>query len=245
MKQKTKIKIFKIMLVVLIIAIITTSVIYLLPIFKSISTVDGKVAFKEKIENAGFIGMLMLFGLEFAQIFLIFIPGEPIEVLAGMCYGIAGGTIFITVSACIITTLIYLAVRKLGRKFVYSICNEEKVKKLENSKLFKNPKKIEWIMIILFLIPGTPKDLLVYISALLPIKPIRMIIISTFARFPSVISSAIAGAYLLQGNIRLMIISYTATFIIVGVLIFILCKIDKSKTTEETLKEIGESTWQS
>ena len=71
-------------------------------------------------------------------------------------------------------------VRKLGKKFVYDFCDEEKVKKIENSKIFKNPKKIEWIMIILFLIPGTPKDLLVYIAALLPINPLRFIIISTF-----------------------------------------------------------------
>ena len=113
----------------------------------------------------------MIFGLQFAQIFLIIIPGEPLEVLAGMCYGTIGGTIFITVSAFIISSLIFFAVRKFGRKFVYSFCSKESVEKIENSKLFKNVDKLEWIMIILFLIPGTPKDLLVYIAGLLPIKP--------------------------------------------------------------------------
>ena len=39
---------------------------------------------------------------------------------------------------------------------------KEKVNKLENSKLFKDPQKIETVMALLFLIPGTPKDLLVY-----------------------------------------------------------------------------------
>ena len=123
----------------------------------------------------------------------------------------------------------------LGRKFVYSFCKEESVKKIENSKLFQNPKKIEWIMIILFLIPGTPKDLLVYIAGLLPIKPLRFVLISTFARLPSVISSTIAGENILSGNIQVSIIAYVVTFIIVGIAIFIVNKLDKSKTTEEAI----------
>ena len=69
--------------------------------------------------------------------------------LAGMCYGGLGGLIFVTASAFIISSIIFFMVRKLGKKFVYDFCDEEKVMKIENSKIFKNPKKIEWIMIIL------------------------------------------------------------------------------------------------
>lgn len=235
MSRKAKVSFFKLIMLAIIIGIIIGAIIYLWPFFRNISKPEGQIAFKEKIQDLGFVGMLMLFGLQFAQIFLIIIPGEPIEVLAGMCYGTLGGTLFITFSAFIITTLIFLAVRVLGRKFVYSFCKEESVKKIENSKLFQNPKKIEWIMLILFLIPGTPKDLLVYIAGLLPIKPIRFILISTFARFPSVISSTIAGENILNGNLKISIIAYILTFVIVGIAIYIINKLDKSKTTEEAI----------
>jgi len=191
---------------------------------------------KKKLVTHGIWGLLTLFGLQFAQIFLIILPGEPIEILAGMCYGGLGGLIFITASAFIISSVIFFMVRKLGKKFVYDFCDEEKVKKIEESKIFKNPKKIEWIMIILFLIPGTPKDLLVYIAALLPIKPLRFILISTFARFPSVVSSTFAGDNLLEGNWQNSIIIYAVTFLLVGISIFIVNKLDKSKTTEEALR---------
>ena len=191
---------------------------------------------KKKLVTHGIWGLLTLFGLQFAQIFLIILPGEPIEILAGMCYGGLGGLIFVTVSAFIISSIIFFMVRKLGKKFVYDFCDEKKVKKIENSKIFKNPKKIEWIMIILFLIPGTPKDLLVYIAALLPIKPLRFILISTFARFPSVVSSTFAGDNLLEGNWQNSIIIYAVTFLLVGISIFIVNKLDKSKTTEEALR---------
>lgn len=193
MSRKDKVRTFKIILGIAVIALVVGIIIYLFPVMKNLSTVEGKVAFKEKIDGSGVLGILMLFGLQLAQIFLIIIPGEPIEILAGMCYGSVWGTVFIMASATIVSTAIYLLVRKLGKKFVYDFCDEKKVAKIENSKLFQNPRKIEFIMLILFLVPGTPKDLLVYVAGLLPIKPSRFILISTFARFPSVISSTLAG----------------------------------------------------
>ena len=182
--------------------------------------------------------LLSLFGLQVAQIFLIIVPGEPIEILAGMCYGGFLGTIFIMVSAFIISTTIFFLVRKFGRKFVYDFCDEKKVAKIENSKLFQNPKKIELIMLILFLIPGTSKDLLVYIAGLLPIKPIRFILISSLARFPSVILSTLAGENLAIGDWKMSIILYAAVLIIVGIIIFFINKFDKDKITEEAIKTI-------
>lgn len=238
MNRKNKIKLFKMMMMLLVIIILIGITIYFIPLMKNLSTIEGRMEFKDKITNTGFLGILMLFGLQFAQIFLFILPGEPIEILAGMCYGGMGGVIFITTSVLIITTVIFFSVRKLGRKFVYDFCNEEKVKKIENSKLFRNPKKIEWIMLILFLIPGTPKDLLVYIAGLLPVKPFRFIMISTFARFPSVISSTLAGANLVEGEWKISLIIYAITFFIVGVIIFMINKFDKSKTTAEALRSL-------
>ena len=155
-----------------------------------------------------------------------------------MCYGGFWGTIFIMVSAFIISTTIFFLVRKFGRKFVYDFCDEKKVAKIENSKLFQNPKKIELIMLILFLIPGTPKDLLVYIAGLLPIKPIRFILISSLARFPSVILSTLAGENLAIGDWKMSIILYAAVLIIVGIIIFFINKFDEDKITEEAIKTI-------
>ena len=205
--------------------------IYLFPVMKNLSTVEGQVAFKQKVESSGVLGLLSLFALEVAQIFLFIIPGEPIEILAGMCYGALWGTVFIMASAGIISTVIFFLVRKLGKKFVYEFCDENKVKKIENSKLFQNPKQI-------FLLPGTPKDLLVYIAGLLPIKPTRFIVISVLARFPSVISSTLAGANIAVGDWKLGILLYGVIVVAVAILIFIYQKFDKEKITSEALKTI-------
>ena len=226
MSRKTKIKVFKIILAILVLTLFIGITTYLFPVMKDLSSIEGQIAFKEKVDNSGMFGLLSLFGLQVAQIFLIIVPGEPIEILAGMCYGGFLGTIFIMVSAFIISTTIFFLVRKFGRKFVYDFCDEKKVAKIENSKLFQNPKKIELIMLILFLIPGTSKDLLVYIAGLLPIKPIRFILISSLARFPSVILSTLAGENLAIGDWKMSIILYAAVLIIVGIIIFFINKFD-------------------
>ena len=231
-----RVKTFKYVLMIMVITLLIGLIVYLFPVIKNLSTPKGQIEFKKLVSDLGFVGLLVLFGLQFAQIFLIILPGEPIEILAGMCYGGIGGTLFITISAFIISSIIFFAVRKLGRKFVYSFCSKERIEKIENSKLFKNPKKIEWIMLLLFLIPGTPKDLLVYIAGLLPLKPLRFILISTFARLPSVISSTFAGSSIVAGNWKYSLVIYAVTFALVGIFIFVVNKFDKDKTAEEAMK---------
>lgn len=238
MKKIENRKAANIIIVTIVILVFLIGIAYIGPIMKDISTTEGQLAFKERIESAGIFGMLILFALEVAQIFFVIIPGEPLELLAGMCYGGIGGTIFITISVFITTTALVFFVKKYGRNFVYNSFKKEKVEKLENSKLLSNPKRVELVMIILFLIPGTPKDLLVYIGGLLPIKPLRFILISTFARFPSVISSTIAGENLVTGNPHITLIAYIASFVLTAIILILVNIFDKDKETKETLKAL-------
>lgn len=236
--EKQKVKVFKLTMTILAIAIIVGIIIYMFPVMRELLTKEGQLAFKGKVSSSGILGLLMLFALQVAQIFLIIIPGEPIEILAGMCYGPIWGTVFIMVSAGIISTIIFFLVRKYGKRFVYNFCDKEKVAKIENSKLFKNPNKIEMIMFILFLLPGTPKDLLVYIAGLLPINPVKFVLISVFARFPSVISSTLAGANLAVGDWKKSIVMYLAIVLVAIIVILIANKFDKDKLAEKAIKTI-------
>ncbi len=225
--QSKKVKIFKLIMLILFILIMVVLAIKLLPIFKGISTEQGRIDFKKNIESLGFEGIFIIIGLMVVQIFIPILPGEPVEVLAGMSYGAIGGLIVIFLGAFLSSFIIFFAVRKFGRSFIYSFISKEKIDKLENNKLFSNPKKIDTILFILFFIPGTPKDLIVYISGLLPIKPVRFLLISTFARFPSIISSTIAGSNIVAGNWIVIVLTYGITFAIAGIIIYIFYKKEK------------------
>ena len=112
MKKK---KIVNIVVIFVVLIIFALAIIYIAPVMKDISTKEGQIAFKDKIDDLGVIGLLVLFLLQIAQIFFVIIPGEPLEIVAGMCYGAIGGTIFITISVLITTTIIFLLVKNMEK----------------------------------------------------------------------------------------------------------------------------------
>lgn len=231
-------KVLKIVLTIVILAGLIGLIIYLFPLIKDLFTESGRADLKNKLDELGAGKICILSALQLLQILLVVIPGEPLEILAGVCFGTFWGTIFIMVTVFITTTLIFILVRKFGKSYVEHFFKKEKIEKIENSKFFKDSKNVELVMIVLFLIPGTPKDLLVYIGGLLPIKARRFIFISTFARFPSVISSTLVGSNLMKGNLWFSIMVYAVTFILAAAIVFIVNKIDKTKMTKEALDAI-------
>ena len=238
MEKINKIKAIRILILIFLLIIIISLIVYLFPVMRNLSTYEGQLEFKEKVEDSGIYGFLTLLALQFAQIFLVIVPGEPLEILAGMCYGAIGGTIFILFSVAVTTTIIFLIVRRFGKKFIYQSFDKSKIDRIEKSKIFQNPKKIEYILAICFAITGAPKDILVYIGGLLPIKPVRFIIIATFFRLPSIISSTIVGKYFLEGNWKVSAIAYIITFTITILGLIIIRIFDKDRITEKALQEL-------
>lgn len=236
MAKKTNIKILRIILTIGIIAVLFIFLWQLAPFMKELSTREGQLAFKNKISSMGFTGVLLLFGLQILQILLVVLPGEPFEVLAGMCYGAWGGCLFITISVFVTTTIIFFTVRKLGQKYLYNFFHKEKVDKIMNSKLFKNPRNLEMVLCLLFFLPASPKDLFVYIGGLLPIKPIRFILISTFVRFPSVITSTMVGANISNGNWKISLLIYLVVFVIAILSVYVVSLKDKNKEIIDIIK---------
>ena len=128
--MKNKKKILKITFTILSIVLFVGLIIYLFPTMKGITTPEGRLKFQQKLDGMGMGKFWVLLALQFAQILLVVLPGEPLEVLAGMCYGGFWGTIFLMFSVFITTTIIFLAVRKYGKEFIYNFCNKEKIDKI-------------------------------------------------------------------------------------------------------------------
>lgn len=226
MNKKQKILKIIIILIVLIFFIYLAKEFF--PLFKELLTEEGRNNFKITIDGLGFKGIFVILGLMCVQIIIPIFPGEPVEVLAGMCFGSIKGLIIILFGVFISSIIIISLVKVLGKKFIYTFVKKEKIEKIENSKFFKNKKKIDILIFLLFLIPGTPKDILIYIAALLPINIYRFLVISTVARIPSIISSTIAGNNLVSGNLLFSIGVYVITFAITAIFIYLVNKKDKN-----------------
>lgn len=89
-----------------------------------------------------------------------------------------------------LTVIIYNLVKKFGRPLVNAFVSEEKFKKF---KFLHDEKKLELIVFIILMIPGTPKDVITYMTSLTDIKPFRFYLLATIARIPAVTSANING----------------------------------------------------
>lgn len=182
-----------------------------LPQVRRLSTEEGMAEFKAFVDGLGFGGWIVTLGIQLLQIFVAFIPGEPIEIMLGVVWGPWLGTFTCLLGIFIGTLVIFLLVRRFGRKFVAQVVGTEDLTKY---RFLSNKSRLELTVFILFFIPGTPKDALTYIAPLAPINPIKYLLISTFARIPSIITSTILGDSVMEGDYTTAIIVFVLTALI-------------------------------
>ncbi len=206
-KTQKKAIILSVLGIVLVIAI----TLLFMPYFEKLYKPDYQEKIKEWINTLGVGGWLIVFGVQFLQIVIAFIPGEPIEIIAGILYGTWGG-LLVCLSGCVAaSTLVFLISKKFGTPLLYKVFGKDKI---ENFAFLKDKKRVETVSFILFLIPGTPKDMLTYIAGISNLKLSRFLLISTFARIPSVVSSTIIGSSMLRGDWAITITIFIVTAII-------------------------------
>ena len=147
------------------------------------------------------------------QIFIAFIPGEPIELAAGYMFGSVWGTIICLIGSFLGTIVVYYLVKTFGSKVINLMFKKEQIKKVEG--LFEKKKNLMWIF-ILFLIPGTPKDVMTYLVSLTNIKLYRWLIVTTIGRIPSIITSTfITGSIREQNYLMAIIVGVITVFLVV------------------------------
>lgn len=161
----------------------------------------------------GFLGPLTIICMAACKAIVVFLPGEPIELLAGMCYGPFLGMILLYIGYTISSIFIALSIKKFGMNLVNDIIPEKTLNKV-NDIINNNPHKVEVTLFFLYFLPAMPKDLLTYIGNLLPISISKFLLVSLFARFPALISSTIVGSRILSGDIYTIIIVYAITYLV-------------------------------
>lgn len=208
------------------------SFIKILPIFLDLTTEEGREVFKIKLQSLGTKGAITIIALQICKIVLVFLPGEPIELLAGMSYGTWIGLLLIYIGVSLSNILIIFSVKKYGVKLVNDVVPEEKRIKVENF-IHENPDGAEITLIILYLLPALPKDFITYVVSLSPIEIKKILIISVIGRFPAVFSSVLAGSRLINGDIKSVIMVYLITYVISGLIVFLYKNSNRKGKTNE------------
>ena len=201
----------KLIPIIIIVAIALALTLIFLPEIKKLLSEEGREEFKDFIDSLGAFGWLIGLLIVLLQIFVAFIPGEPVELFMGYAFGSWLGTAICLLGSLIATVVIYYLVKMLGQPYVRKITGKEAILKY---KFLKDEKKIELAVVILFIIPGTPKDLLLYVFPFTKIKKGSYFVLSTFARIPSVVTSTFLGGSIAKGNYLAAIILFAATALV-------------------------------
>ena len=177
--------------------------IILFPILKEYQTEEGLNGLKTFVEKMGFFGILILFSIQVIQIVIPFLPGQFIEFAVGALYSPVVAITILSLGLVVATIIIYYLGKWVGRPFINLFLSEENEQKYG---FLKNSRKMELVFFILFLIPGTPKDVLIFFLPLLNLKLSRFIVLSLLARIPGWILDVYMGHSFFEKNYTLLII---------------------------------------
>lgn len=149
------------------------------------------------VSDHAFVSRLAMLGINIVQVLLAFLPGEPVELASGYAFGFWEGTALCLVASGLATSMIYWATRRWGWKLVGLFFDRSL---FDRFSWLKSAKRLELIMFIVFLIPGTPKDFLTYFAGLTNMRFLPVVLIATFGRIPSIVTSTIAASAVGSGN---------------------------------------------
>lgn len=187
---------------------------FCMPFFNMLNDPVAQLRFEAWVESLGVLGVVVMLFIQVLQIVVAFIPGEVVQVLAGVLYGTFGGLALCLFGCVLASACVFVVIRKFGREFVVKLFGEEQLQRFD---FLNDSSKLETLVFILFLIPGLPKDTLTYIVPLTSIKLRNFLVLSTIGRIPGMIASTLIGSSITDANWPL-IISVFSVVMVIGLL---------------------------
>ncbi len=183
-----------------------------------LNAVRNKESFRLWIDAQGPWKYLIMVGIMTAQIIVALVPGAPVEMAAGYAFGLWGGVGLCLIGTAIGNAIVILLTRVFGMRMVRLFMDDDKILAL-TQRLTKEKKRMDLMIFLLFLIPGTPKDLMTYVAGLLPIPLSRYLILTSFARIPSMIGNALGGSMFGRQNYKAAMMTM-AVVVLISLIVF-------------------------
>lgn len=176
-----------------------------------IGMLESPAAFQEWIAQKGAMGRLAFVGLMALQVVIAWLPGEPLEIGAGYAFGFWQGSLLCMVGIVLGSVFVFIMVRIFGWRIVGLFFPPEKIDAIP---LFSNARRLTFLSFIIFMLPGTPKDLLTYCVGLTSMKLPAWLLIAGVARIPPVITSTLSGSALGEQQYGIAVVAIGVTLLL-------------------------------
>ena len=165
-------------------------------------------AFQSFVDKNYLLSAITLTLICAVQVIVALIPGELVEIAAGYAFGSVMGALLCLIGITLGSVIVILLTRKFGRRLVESLYPREKIDALP---IINNPKRRNLLTILLFLIPGTPKDLITYAVGITDMSIPTYLLLATAARIPSIIMSTVGGHALGDDKFNYALIAFAVS----------------------------------
>ena len=170
--------------------------------------------FRAWVDAHGTVSRLAFIGMVVFQVIVAIIPGEPLEIGAGYAFGAVEGTLLCVIGATIGGVIVFALVRTLGMRIVGFFFSAEKIRSVS---FLQNTRRLKTVALLVFLLPGTPKDLLSYVAGLTRIRWPFWLLLTSLARIPSIITSTVGGHALGVQKYPFAIVVFAVTLVLSGI----------------------------
>lgn len=148
-----------------------------------------KEEIREALSELGYRGYLAFGILSMLQVVLTVIPAEPIQVMAGLSFGLLRGAMICTIGLFAGNTLVYILYKVYGEKL-----EEFFEKNAEfDFEVASRSNKIAIVIILLNLLPAIPYGIICFFATSLNIKYPKYILLTTLGALPSIFLDVALG----------------------------------------------------
>lgn len=136
-------------------------------------------------------------GLEILSIVTVIVPGDLVCTCGGYLYGLPLGFLLTWSSSMLGAAIAFYLSRLLGYDFISRLLSKKAV--MQCTRVLNSAKGMLGVMVA-FLVPVFPKDVLVYVAGLTPISATRLFFVYALARIPNTLVWTMVGSTLYERN---------------------------------------------
>ncbi|MBQ7924007.1 MAG: VTT domain-containing protein [Clostridia bacterium] len=140
-----------------------------------------KEEIQESLGDLGFKGYFTIGILSMLQVILTFIPAEPIQMMAGVAFGLWKGAAICIVGVMVGNTIIYLLYKIYGDKLSEFFTTNAEF----DFSIARTSSKIALIILLMYVLPAIPYGLICIFAASLNIKYPKYLFLTTLGAVPS------------------------------------------------------------
>lgn len=145
---------------------------------------------RSTVKSFGWAAPAIIIVMQFLQVIIAPIPGQAIDLANGYLFGWWWGSVISMAGLGLGTIAAILLAKRFGRPLVAALITPKGLKNITGYTHRRN----QWLFFFLFLLPGTPDDLLCFAIGLSSIPARRAIAIALVGRTPGVVATVVAGS---------------------------------------------------